>query len=101
MHEGTHPKLVYHHGGVRSASLRDATADDDNIENPLGYWFRADLLSRETIDRTIWDRVSDEVWGSAHPDFGARFTQVLIDNMPEDARKDGFDCAYDEPGYDR
>lgn len=91
--EGTHPKIVAHHGTANTGSLRLAEADDDNIENDLGQWFKAFLLSRETMNDGLGHKLMTTDWGSAHMDtMDERFGSALDSAMPWDARhNEGFD----------
>ena len=90
--EGTHPKFVYHRGGVRTSSMRLAEAKDDKIENHWGIWWRAWLVSRETVRDDVGDALLAHDWGSAHPDMKTeRFGAALKKAMPWDAENNGFD----------
>ena len=42
---GTHAKVVYHKDGAGTHAFRFANANDDNIENHKGVWFRGPLVS--------------------------------------------------------
>ena len=42
---GTHPKIVYHKDGIGTHAIRFANANDDNIENHTGEWFRGPLVA--------------------------------------------------------
>jgi hypothetical protein len=97
----THVKLVYHHGAANSASLRLAEADDDDkIESGVGDWFRAYLISKETTNARLWNTLAYNNWGSAHPDFAdPRFGDMLVKYMPEQARSEGYDAAYDDGSH--
>ncbi|RYP80179.1 hypothetical protein DL769_002592 [Monosporascus sp. CRB-8-3] len=91
--EGTHPKLVAHHGSSNTASLRLAKEDDDDIENALGHWFTGHLVSRETMDDGLGHKLMITDWGDAHIDLNdQRFGKALDSAMPWDARNnEGFD----------
>lgn len=42
--DGEHPKVVYNKDGGTTHCFRFANADDDNIENAKGVWFRGALI---------------------------------------------------------
>lgn len=89
----THPKLVAHHGGARTGSLRLAKGDDDNIENDFGRWFTCHLQSREKMNDWIGHKLMTTDFGSAHIDLtDEKFPEVLEKYMPKQARADGFDA---------
>ncbi|RYO81851.1 hypothetical protein DL766_007045 [Monosporascus sp. MC13-8B] len=86
-HERTHPKIVYHRGGLKNNSFRKAKPEYDDIENISGEWFKAPFLSSEWMACDIKKKLLYNNWGSAHPDLRAdRFAQALDDAMPPDAR---------------
>jgi hypothetical protein len=90
-YDGNHPKFVYHRGGVRTSSMRLAEAKDEKIENHWGIWWRAWLISRESIRDDIAQALLSHDWGSAHPDMrDDRFGAALNGAMPWDAKNNGF-----------
>lgn len=46
--DGEHPKCVYNKDGGSTHDFRFANADDDNIENAKGVWFRGALVDYGT-----------------------------------------------------
>ncbi|KAL3459655.1 necrosis inducing protein [Aspergillus heterothallicus] len=83
--EGTHPKIVYHLGSGGTHSLRKAEAKDDGIENDMGRWFRAPLVSLEKMPCEFNRQLLNNDWGSAHSDL-SRLGEKLDKWMPWDAR---------------
>ncbi|RYP51922.1 hypothetical protein DL768_002890 [Monosporascus sp. mg162] len=85
--EDNHPKIVYHQGGGLTHSFRKAEPDDDAIENILGMWYRALLVSLEWMAGDVKDKLLNNDWGHAHPDLSDdAFARALDKAMPWDAR---------------
>jgi hypothetical protein len=99
----THPKVVYHKDGVRTHCFRFASKADDSEgpENDRGVWIRNGLVSMLMMPAGWVDTFRSHDWGSAHLAWATEddFARHLIETMPQEARDDEFDCAYDEvPG---
>lgn len=99
----THPKVVYHLGGVGSHSIRFAKKQDDKIENHKGVWFRGPLVSWEGFPSwkkvNIRQKLLDADFGSAHLALkDGDFTRALIATLQSapQAKSGEFDCAFDE-----
>ncbi|KAI2791908.1 hypothetical protein POX_b01936 [Penicillium oxalicum] len=83
--EGTHAKIVYHLGSGGTHSLRKAEAKDDEIENDMGRWWRAPLVSLEKMPCDFNRKLLNNEWGSAHSDLN-KLGEKLDKWMPWDAR---------------
>jgi hypothetical protein len=84
--EGTRPKIVYHLGSSGTHSLRKAEAkDDEKIENEMGRWWRAPLVSLEKMPCEFNRKLLNNNWGSAHSDLN-KLGEKLDKWMPWDAR---------------
>jgi hypothetical protein len=99
----THPKVVYHKDGVRTHCFRFAKKADDSEgpENDRGVWIRNGLVSMLWMPTGWVEKFRSHEWGSAHLAWATEddFARHLIETMPQEARDDEFDCAYDEvPG---
>lgn len=78
--DGEHPKLVYHKDGVSTHCWRFANADDDNIENHLGVWFRGDLVGYNGFPGSTRDSLFAHDFGSASIAFKDGSFQGNLDN---------------------
>ncbi|KEY67257.1 hypothetical protein S7711_09052 [Stachybotrys chartarum IBT 7711] len=63
--DGQHPKVVYHKDGVSTHCFRFANADDDNIENHTGQWFRGPLVSYNGFPGNVRDTLFAYDFGAA------------------------------------
>ena len=94
-------KLVNHLGGTGTTSLRLAEPDDDNVENDLGHWEAAWLVDVDSPAFQMFglrDKLLGHDFGEAHLDLiDGRFEQKIIEAMPDRARAEGFDAAWDDP----
>ncbi|KAH7385176.1 necrosis inducing protein-domain-containing protein [Phaeosphaeria sp. MPI-PUGE-AT-0046c] len=89
--QGSHPKLVAHHGAGHTGSLRLAKSSDDKAENILGKWVACPLQQRGYLKNSIWNVLVGVDWGDAHMDLAdGRFKEMLQKYMPDKAREDGF-----------
>ncbi|RXG48861.1 hypothetical protein VDGE_08022 [Verticillium dahliae] len=95
-----HPKVVFHKDGARTHCFRFAKDSDDyeGQENERGVWIRGGLVSMLLMPSDWQDKFRSHGWGSAHMAWANEddFTGHLVKSMPQEARDDGFDCAYDE-----
>ncbi|KAK4040426.1 necrosis inducing protein-domain-containing protein [Parachaetomium inaequale] len=98
-----HPKVVFHKDGVRTHCFRFAKDSDDyeGQENDRGVWIRSGLVGMLMMPTDWVEKLRSHDWGSAHLAWASEdgFTGHLVETMPQEARNDEFDCAYDEiPG---
>jgi hypothetical protein len=96
----THPKVVFHKDYVRTHCFRFAKDSDDyeGQENDRGVWIRSGLVSMLMMPADWIEKFRSHNWGSAHLAWANEgdFTGHLVESMPQEARNDEFDCAYDE-----
>ena len=65
--DGTHPKIVYHKGGINTHSFRFGVLKDSKIQNDVGDWFYGDLVSWDGFpSKAIRDKLSEADFGSAN-----------------------------------
>lgn len=97
--QGNHPKMVYHKDGFSTHCFRFGNADDENLENHKGIWFRGDLVSWNGFPSNTRDLLSGHDFGKANFALKDSSFQTQLDR----ARPDGiqFDSGRDEgsPGY--
>ncbi|KAH7349685.1 secreted protein [Plectosphaerella cucumerina] len=98
--EATHPKVVFHKSGARTHCFRFAKSGggDEPPENDKHVWIRGGLLGWQGYLVELRDKLRDHDFGSAHLPWHSeeQYTAELVKSMPQAARDDGFDCAYDE-----
>ncbi|RGP62534.1 hypothetical protein FLONG3_10183 [Fusarium longipes] len=94
----THPKVVFHKDNVRTHCFRFAKGSDEPVENDKGVWIRGGLLGWSDYDPKLRDKLTGFDFGGAHLAWHTEedFTKQLIKSMPQAARDDEFDCAYDD-----
>lgn len=99
--QDTHPKIVYHMDWKRTRTMRLAEAKDDKIENEFGVWFLGALVDWSGFPSYyLRDQLLNHDFGSAHMQFSdAEIGGKLAKSMPQDARNEGFDCAYNDGSH--
>ncbi|KAF2683596.1 putative secreted protein [Lentithecium fluviatile CBS 122367] len=100
--QDTHAKIVYHMDWKRTRNMRLAKSKDDDIENHTGEWFTAHLVGWTGFPSDdLREKLVNADFGSAHMQFrDSEAGGKIAESMPQAARDDEFDCAYDDGSQD-